>query len=167
MTELDKTANTETHDDNEKLAGEIADKLVDNKTFKEACDSDVTQVDDPHIYKGVAKHLYRISHDSVLLSLLMSLGFTKLDETDKFTLVSHQVGKLMNACLPTVLNSLGISDTENWLKKDLLLRPHLNTQLAIKLNEDLSKRWLPKVNELGCFFDEEGNLYCPNENASL
>lgn len=85
----------------------------------------------------------------------MSLGFTKLDETDKFTLVSHQVGKLMNACLPTVLNSLGISDTENWLKKDLLLRPHLNTQLAIKLNEDLSKRWLPKVNELGCFFDED------------
>ena len=46
MTELDKIANTETHDDNEKLAGEIADKLVDNNTFKEACDSDVTQVDD-------------------------------------------------------------------------------------------------------------------------
>lgn len=58
MTELDKIANTETHDDNEKLAGEIADKLVDDKTFKEACDSDVTQVDDPNIYKGVAKHLY-------------------------------------------------------------------------------------------------------------
>lgn len=46
MTELDKTTDTETNDDNEKLAGEIADKLIDNKTFKEACDGDVTQVDD-------------------------------------------------------------------------------------------------------------------------
>lgn len=56
MTKLDKTTDTETNDDNEKLAGEIADKLVDNKTLKKAYDGDVMQVDDPHIYKG---NLYR------------------------------------------------------------------------------------------------------------